>query len=298
MKKSALYISIVLLAGCAPSEEIVTPVEWLDFKIGTEAGYVSSPTAVLKAVDYRYFNIGSGVGFIQSESTGVTRFGNHNEGEVRFVIGAPSETIIVLINMIGDRTTETLEDLSKSFPVSETERLKFNIENISLDEKRMRVILYDDNASALANFPGLTFFDYDPAGVINAEFSPDPEYPPIVMDTERGTTKVFYRAGFALFSLSGEDYRMPLYSGNPDRTQITSFFTGFIDDTTGKGSYGTGRYVNSGPFEAFPPANVSIDFNYAYNPYCARSDAYNCPLITFPINTSMAYGESYRETED
>ena len=58
---------------------------------------------------------------------------------------------------------------------------------------------------------------------------------------------------------------------------MTSFF---VDDLTGKETYGAGRYVDISDFGAFPPKSVIIDFNGAYNPNCARSAFFTCPVAT------------------
>jgi len=64
---------------------------------------------------------------------------------------------------------------------------------------------------------------------------------------------------------------LPFYSGDNDPKKITDMSAFFTDDLTGKGTYGAGRYVDIDGFGAYPPKTVTIDFNDAYNPNCARS---------------------------
>jgi len=54
-----------------------------------------------------------------------------------------------------------------------------------------------------------------------------------------------------------------------------TLFCGFADDTSGKGSYGGGRYLD---VTIGKSNKTSLDFNLAYNPYCAYIDEYICPL--------------------
>ena len=53
------------------------------------------------------------------------------------------------------------------------------------------------------------------------------------------------------------------------------YFLPFRDSTSGKTTYGAGRYID---LEPNPDGSVTIDFNMAYNPYCAYNDSYSCPL--------------------
>ena len=53
-------------------------------------------------------------------------------------------------------------------------------------------------------------------------------------------------------------------------------FLPFLDDTNGEGSYGGGRYIDL----RIPDSDTMIiDFNTAYNPYCAYNDRYSCPIV-------------------
>ncbi len=60
---------------------------------------------------------------------------------------------------------------------------------------------------------------------------------------------------------------------------------------TGSGVYGAGRYMDAEPFGAFPPRDVTLDFNNAYNPNCARSPHFTCPLAVDEVPLKVAAGE-------
>ncbi len=293
------FISIAVcltLLACTVSDTppVEVPEEWTAWQKDSLAGYIDDDLAVLKAADYRYIVDGSKVFLVNNDdefslkSTEPQAYQwaiSYNEGQLTAVSQA-------------DDWKEVYKQLpSDPIPLSDSQRLRFNIENISHSEKRVRAILYDDQASALTDFPGLSYFPYNATGIISARFKADPAMPQIVLDTERGLTKAFYRAGYAVFELEGKSYQMPLYTGSSEPKSITSFFTGFVDATTGTESYGTGRYVPVADFGEFPPKTITIDFNYSYNPYCAWSDAYNCPVIDFEIDAPMRYGEAYKLKE-
>jgi len=76
-----------------------------------------------------------------------------------------------------------------------------------------------------------------------------------------------------------------------DPKKIKDFSAFFTDQLTGKGAYGSGRYVDVSDFGAFPPSAIAIDFNEAYNPNCARSPFFTCPIAVDNIPLPMKVGE-------
>jgi uncharacterized protein len=154
-----------------------------------------------------------------------------------------------------------------------------------------RIFVFNQKNPDALNFKGVSYFPYDPAYRVTASFKPDPELPPRVFRTSRGTDKQFYHAGDATFFLQGKSITLPFYSGSNNPKQITDMSAFFTDDLTGKGAYGAGRYVDVGDFGAFPPKTIIIDFNDAYNPNCARSKHFTCPVATDNIDLAMKAGE-------
>jgi uncharacterized protein (DUF1684 family) len=81
------------------------------------------------------------------------------------------------------------------------------------------------------------------------------------------------------FNLKGNAYRLNVYQ-NQDLMKKEGFedylFLPFLDDTNGEESYGGGRYIDLGIPEG---DEVVIDFNKAYNPYCAYNEKYSCPIV-------------------
>ena len=96
----------------------------------------------------------------------------------------------------------------------------------------------------------------------------------IFLSTSNGKSERYQKFAWLKFSLDGQLLRLlvlkPLEFGE-DKT----LFCGFADNTSGDGSYGGGRYldVNIGKSN-----KTSLDFNLAYNPYCAYVNQYTCPL--------------------
>lgn len=162
---------------------------------------------------------------------------------------------------------------------------------MSPGENGLRIMVFNQDHPAAKAFKGVDYFPYDPAYRVTAKFKPDPRMTPRIFRTSRGLDKQFYHTGDATFTLQGKTVTLPLYAGEnaPARVKdMTSFFT---DDLTGNGAYHAGRYVDVEPFKAFPPGTVTIDFNYAYNPNCARSSFYNCPFALDNIPMAIKAGE-------
>ncbi len=126
-------------------------------------------------------------------------------------------------------------------------------------------------------FKGLDYYDENPALVITAavERLPDDE-PVIEMETSTGDARPFRRWGTFAFEVDGDPARLTLYSDPAGE----EFFLPFRDATSGNETYGAGRYLdNHRPgLRRLGDDEVEVDFNYAYNPYCAYSPYFSCPL--------------------
>jgi hypothetical protein len=154
-----------------------------------------------------------------------------------------------------------------------------------------RIFVYNQKNSAALNFKGVSYFPYDPAFRVTARFVPDRKLPPRVFKTSRGTDKQFFHAGDAVFTLKGRRVTLPFYTDGHEANAVKDMSAFFHDDLTNNGAYGAGRYVDIAAFGAFPPKTVTIDFNGAYNPNCARSAHYTCPLAVDTIPLAMTAGE-------
>jgi uncharacterized protein (DUF1684 family) len=90
------------------------------------------------------------------------------------------------------------------------------------------------------------------------------------METTNGKEQVFRRYGIVHFEVDGAAAQVTLYSSAGSH----EVFLPFRDATSGKETYGAGRYLD---LRAHGD-EVVIDFNYAYNPNCAYNPDWNCPL--------------------
>ncbi|MCL1593566.1 MAG: DUF1684 domain-containing protein [Actinomycetia bacterium] len=118
-------------------------------------------------------------------------------------------------------------------------------------------------------FEGLSYFDANEDLVFNVALETT-EPADITIQTTTGDERTYTRVATASFVVDGEDVTLALYSTGHD-----SLFLPFRDATSGKESYGAGRYIDVQPGE---DGSALIDFNYSYAPFCAYSDVYSCAL--------------------
>ncbi len=120
------------------------------------------------------------------------------------------------------------------------------------------------------SFPGLDYFDENPRLVIKASVDRNVEHDEVRMATTGGEEQVYRRYGLVRFHVDDEPAQLVLYSSD-DSDEL---FIPFRDATSGQETYGAGRYLEVHAHGG----DVTIDFNYAYNPSCAYDPAYSCPL--------------------
>ena len=131
------------------------------------------------------------------------------------------------------------------------------------------------------SFRGLNYFDENPALVIrgHVDRNVDPEEVP--MATTGGEEQMYRRYGVVRFQVDDQPAEVFLYASD-DSDEL---FVPFRDATSGHDTYGAGRYLE---LHAHGD-DITIDFNYAYNPNCAYDAAWSCPLpprenwLTVPI---------------
>lgn len=122
-------------------------------------------------------------------------------------------------------------------------------------------------------FHRLNYFEPDPSYRYEAKLHRLQEPGTVMMTTSKGTRQLFNRIGYFEVVLSGTTVRIYAYQ-SAERAD-PSIFIPFRDATSGSESYGASRYLD---LEVEHDDDYALDFNYAYNPYCAYSDDYVCPF--------------------
>lgn len=128
-------------------------------------------------------------------------------------------------------------------------------------------------------FTGLAYFALDPAFRLRVRLVREENPEPIVLATSKGVPRPMIRYGHFDFEVGGVAQRLYAYKAAPEpghHHADASLFVPFRDATSGKESYGAARYLDLD--EHARDDEYVLDFNLAYNPYCAYSDDYVCPF--------------------
>lgn len=126
----------------------------------------------------------------------------------------------------------------------------------------------------------IKFFPADIRYKISADFVLTPNEKTIELATSSGKKKTYQKYGVASFLWANKKVQIAVYQplaliSNPLYKDY--LFIPFKDLTTGETTYGAGRYIDC-RLSDIKDGKINIDFNKCYNPYCAYSDGYNCPI--------------------
>jgi hypothetical protein len=129
------------------------------------------------------------------------------------------------------------------------------------------------NQQIKTEFRGLKYFPYDAKYRVKARFVPYPDPKQISLETSRGIRAAYLKVGSFEFKLAGKNLVLQAYR-SVHGTHSEGYFVPFKDATSGKESYANGRYLD---IEENAEDDYWLDFNRAYNPYCAYVEGYMCP---------------------
>ncbi len=131
-----------------------------------------------------------------------------------------------------------------------------------------------------ADLPYLRFYDADSTYRVNATAVLLEGEKAFKMPTYAGTTADYIRYAKLSFDLNGKPVQLTLYRNvalAANAAYKDYLFLPFTDQTNNKETYGGGRYIDL-KTTAIVDGKIELDFNKAYNPYCAYSDGYRCPI--------------------
>ena len=120
-----------------------------------------------------------------------------------------------------------------------------------------------------ADFGGLSYFPEKPDFRIQVEVEHFLEGDQIQIQTNTGDVQTYTRFGRFHFKVDGDDAELTVFQNEH------GFFMPFADSLAGHETYGAGRYLEP---ELLSDGQLLIDFNLAYNPYCAYNANWSCPI--------------------
>jgi len=118
-------------------------------------------------------------------------------------------------------------------------------------------------------FTGLRYFPPNPALDLRLEVEELDPKTEMEVQTTTGEVRLYERFGYVRFEVEGQPVRLTVFRIGAD------FFLPFADSLAAEETYGAGHYLEP---ERLPDGRLHIDFNRAYNPYCAYSARWSCPI--------------------
>ncbi|MDD5757556.1 MAG: DUF1684 domain-containing protein [Desulfobulbaceae bacterium] len=161
------------------------------------------------------------------------------------------------------------------------ETLKHKKEILTARKDKDRFFKTSPNSPLLTeqqmNFKELSYFPVDITFRVTAHYQRLSKPIEFTIHTSTGHERIYTTIGKLDFSLAGKPFTLFAYQ-EKDSGEVAgekSLFVPFTDQTTGHESYGAGRYL-----DMKEPAgdSIELDFNMAYNPYCAYNYNFSCPI--------------------
>jgi len=120
-----------------------------------------------------------------------------------------------------------------------------------------------------ASFTGLSYFPENPELRLSVEVNRFPEEQEVKIQTNTGDVQTYRRFGRFKFEVEGQPAELTIFENE------NGYFLPFADSLAGKETYGAGRYLEP---ERLADGRFDVDFNLAYNPYCAYNERWSCPI--------------------
>ena len=131
-------------------------------------------------------------------------------------------------------------------------------------------------AESVEAFTGLKYFPVDARFKISATLNPIQNKQVVLLSTNDGREQRYVEYAYAEFDLDGYHNKLlilEVVDMGPFRGKL---FLAFGDQTSAAETYGAGRYLDVSKVQG--SNSITLDFNLAYNPYCAYRDEFSCPL--------------------
>lgn len=127
-------------------------------------------------------------------------------------------------------------------------------------------------AEQKSDFDGLAYYPESPDLNLEVEVEQLQEKDAIQMETTTGGVQTYRRYGRFKFKVDGQEAILTIYADE------NGYFLPFVDALAGKETYPAGRYLEPQPLG---DNHFAVDFNLAYNPYCAYNAMWTCPVTPF-----------------
>ncbi len=126
----------------------------------------------------------------------------------------------------------------------------------------------------------IDFFPPNHSWLLKAHFTATYDSKPFELPTYSGQTRTYKKYGTLDFDHKGTHFTLSIYQNlslMKDSAYKNYLFLPFTDLSNGESTYEGGRYLDFS-IPDIQNNTLHVDFNKCYNPYCAYSDGYNCPV--------------------
>ncbi|MDN3673595.1 DUF1684 domain-containing protein [Flavobacterium branchiarum] len=153
-------------------------------------------------------------------------------------------------------------------------------------------------AEDLKTFKTLDFYPINEKYSVVAKFVKAKKEKAFEMKTSTDRKPMYIKYGTVYFTIDGVDSQLNVYR-NIDLTKKAEYkdhlFLPFSDLTSGKETYIGGRYID---LKTPKGKTITIDFNQAYNPYCAYNHKYSCPIVPLENDLNVAVEAGVKKFHD
>lgn len=181
----------------------------------------------------------------------------------------------------------------EQFDIAASENFQKTINGEYADAKTSPLMAEDFNT-----FTALDFYPINEKYFVVAKFVKAKKEKPFEMKTSTDRKPMYIKYGTVYFTIDGVDLQLNVYR-NIDLSKKEEYkdylFLPFSDVTSGKETYIGGRYIDL----KIPKGNtIAIDFNQAYNPYCAYNHKYSCPIVPLENDLKVVINAGVKKFHD
>ena len=127
-----------------------------------------------------------------------------------------------------------------------------------------------------SKFKGLEYFAVNAGFIVKARLEKTADTQIFMLPTSTGTARKYFKYGVLTFEIDGRSFSLNAYQSEAAAKKGTYLFVPFRDLTNGAETYGAGRYLD---IRIPAGAEVTVDFNFAFNPSCAYgNEQFSCAL--------------------
>ncbi len=180
-----------------------------------------------------------------------------------------SKLFLILIVVISASCSNSIRPEKEYLELVQKHRYELNL---YFNDKETSPLTEDDQKS----FSQLSFFEIDPSYKVLASVTPITSGEIISIPTTTERNAIYVEEALLRFDLNGKSCELIVYRSE-DPLVESHLFLPFTDASNGINTYDTGRYLDVETLES-ENQQITLDFNLAYNPYCAYNETYSCPI--------------------